>query len=48
MRRPTIAEGQRVARGAAVVYPALAQELISIPRRNDPLAALIERMIGMQ
>ena len=34
---------QRIAKGGAVVDPTLVQELISTPRRNDPLAVLSPR-----
>jgi DNA-binding NarL/FixJ family response regulator len=34
---------ERIARGAAIVDPALVQELVSARRRTDPLAALSER-----
>jgi serine/threonine-protein kinase PknK len=34
---------QRIAKGAAVVDPALVQELVTARRRNDPLAALSPR-----
>ena len=34
---------ERIAKGGSVVDPALVQELVSIRRRTDPLAALTER-----
>ena len=34
---------QRIAKGASVVDPALVQELVSVRRRNDPLAVLTAR-----
>ena len=34
---------ERIARGAAIVDPALVQELVTVRRRTDPLAALSER-----
>jgi serine/threonine-protein kinase PknK len=34
---------ERIARGAAIVDPALVQELVSARRRTDPLGALSER-----
>ena len=34
---------ERIARGAAIVDPALVQELVTARRRTDPLAALSER-----
>jgi DNA-binding NarL/FixJ family response regulator len=34
---------ERIARGGSVVDPALVQELVSVRRRTDPLAALSER-----
>ncbi|MGH3338868.1 MAG: LuxR C-terminal-related transcriptional regulator, partial [Propionibacteriaceae bacterium] len=34
---------ERIAKGGSVVDPALVQELVSIRRRTDPLAALSER-----
>ncbi len=34
---------QRIGNGASVVDPALVQELVSAPRRDDPLAALSAR-----
>ncbi len=34
---------ERIAKGASVVDPALVQELVSAPRRDDPLAVLSTR-----